>query len=313
MTDTATPAAAPVSGAFLQRFLWLSLATAVATVVIKGLAALLTGSVGLLSDALESTVNLVAAAVAIWALRLSDKPADHNHDFGHGKAEYMSSLVEGALIFVAAAAIIVSAIGRFIHPQPVESLGVGLLLSLGSSLLNLTVGLVLVHQGKKHRSITLEADGHHLLTDVWTSVGVLVGMGLLLLTGWHWVDPAVALVVGANILFTGAKLLRRSTVGLLDAALPAEDVGIISTAIDSVIDDPRVTVSELLTRESGRQRFVQTTVIVPGHWTVQRSHDLADHIEMAVVHALPSTVTVVHIEPGPSEMPLPADPDHPSI
>ena len=313
MTDTATPAAAPVSGAFLQRFLWLSLATAVATVVIKGLAALLTGSVGLLSDALESTVNLVAAAVAIWALRLSDKPADHNHDFGHGKAEYMSSLVEGALIFVAAAAIIVSAIGRFIHPQPVESLGVGLLLSLGASVLNLAVGLVLVHQGKKHRSITLEADGHHLLTDVWTSVGVLVGMGLLLLTGWHWVDPAVALVVGANILFTGAKLLRRSTVGLLDAALPAEDVGIISTAIDSVIDDPRVTVSELLTRESGRQRFVQTTVIVPGHWTVQRSHDLADHIEMAVVHALPSTVTVVHIEPGPSEMPLSADPDHPSI
>ena len=313
MTDTATPAAAPVSGAFLQRFLWLSLATAVATVVIKGLAALLTGSVGLLSDALESTVNLVAAAVAIWALRLSDKPADHNHDFGHGKAEYMSSLVEGALIFVAAAAIIVSAIGRFIHPQPVESLGVGLLLSLGASVLNLAVGLVLVHQGKKHRSITLEADGHHLLTDVWTSVGVLVGMGLLLLTGWHWVDPAVALVVGANILFTGAKLLRRSTVGLLDAALPAEDVGIISTAIDSVIDDPRVTVSELLTRESGRQRFVQTTVIVPGHWTVQRSHHLADHIEMAVAHALPSTVTVVHIEPGPSEMPLPADPDHPSI
>ena len=187
------------------------------------------------------------------------------------------------------------------------------MLSLGASVLNLAVGLVLVHQGKKHRSITLEADGHHLLTDVWTSVGVLVGMGLLLLTGWHWVDPAVALVVGANILFTGAKLLRRSTVGLLDAALPAEDVGIISTAIDSVIDDPRVTVSELLTRESGRQRFVQTTVIVPGHWTVQRSHDLADHIEMAVVHALPSTVTVVHIEPGPTEMPLPADPDHPSI
>lgn len=313
MTDTATPAAAPVSGAFLQRFLWLSLATAVATVVIKGLAAVLTGSVGLLSDALESTVNLVAAAVAIWALRLSDKPADHNHDFGHGKAEYMSSLVEGALIFVAAAAIIVSAIGRIINPQPVESLGVGLLLSVVASVLNLVVGIVLIRQGKKHRSITLEADGHHLLTDVWTSVGVLVGMGLLLLTGWHWVDPVVALVVGVNILFTGAKLLRRSTVGLLDAALPAEDVGVIATAIDSVIDDPRVTVTELLTRESGRQRFVQTTVIVPGHWTVQRSHDLADSIEMAVAQALPSTVTVVHIEPGPSEVPQPADPDHPSI
>ncbi|WP_232550005.1 cation diffusion facilitator family transporter [Propioniciclava soli] len=309
--------ATPVGGAFLLRFLYLSLATAVATVVIKGVAALLTGSVGLLSDALESTVNLVAAAVAIWALRLSDKPADHNHDFGHGKAEYMSALVEGALIFVAAAAIIATAIGRFIDPQPVESLGIGLLLSLGASVLNLVVGLVLVRQGKAHRSLTLEADGHHLLTDVWTSVGVLVGMGLLLLTGWHWVDPLVALVVGLNILLTGSRLLRRSTVGLLDAALPAEEVAIIRTSLDEAMaDDPRVIVTELLTRESGRQRFVQVTAVVPGHWTVQRSHDLADEIELAVARALPETVTVVHLEPGPSDLPTaagPTDPDHPSI
>lgn len=296
----------PVTGSFLVRFLWLSLATAVATVVIKGVAALLTGSVGLLSDALESTVNLVAAAVAIWALRLSDKPADHNHDFGHGKAEYMSSLVEGALIFVAAAAIIISAIVRFINPQPVESLGIGLLLSVVASVLNLGVGLVLIRQGRRHRSITLEADGHHLLADVWTSVGVLVGMGLLLLTGWHWVDPLVAMAVGFNILWTGGKLLRRSTVGLLDAALPAAEVELIRTALADVIDDPRMTVTELLTRESGRQRFVQATVIVPGHWTVRRSHDLADSIELAIAQVLPDTVTVVHIEPGPSE--LPADP-----
>lgn len=296
----------PVTGSFLVRFLWLSLATAVATVVIKGVAALLTGSVGLLSDALESTVNLVAAAVAIWALRLSDKPADHNHDFGHGKAEYMSSLVEGALIFVAAAAIIISAIVRFINPQPVESLGIGLLLSVVASVLNLGVGLVLIRQGRRHRSITLEADGHHLLADVWTSVGVLVGMGLLLLTGWHWVDPLVAMAVGFNILWTGGKLLRRSAVGLLDAALPAAEVEIIRTALAGVIDDPRMTVTELLTRESGRQRFVQATVIVPGHWTVRRSHDLADSIELAIAQVLPDTVTVVHIEPGPSE--LPADP-----
>lgn len=296
----------PVTGSFLVRFLWLSLATAVATVVIKGVAALLTGSVGLLSDALESTVNLVAAAVAIWALRLSDKPADHNHDFGHGKAEYMSSLVEGALIFVAAAAIIISAIVRFINPQPVESLGIGLLLSVVASVLNLGVGLVLIRQGRRHRSITLEADGHHLLADVWTSVGVLVGMGLLLLTGWHWVDPLVAMAVGFNILWTGGKLLRRSAVGLLDAALPAAEVEIIRTALAGVIDDPRMTITELLTRESGRQRFVQATVIVPGHWTVRRSHDLADSIELAIAQVLPDTVTVVHIEPGPSE--LPADP-----
>lgn len=292
---------APASTKFLMRFLWLSLATAIVTIAVKGLAAWLTGSVGLLSDALESTVNLFAAIVAIWALNLSAKPSDHNHDFGHGKAEYMSALVEGALIFVAAVFIIVSAIGRFLNPQPVEALDIGIGLSVLASLLNLAVGWVLIRQGRRHRSLTLEADGHHLITDVWTSVGVLIGMGLLLISGWAWVDPLVALLVGLNIMWTGGKLLRRSAVGLLDAALPAEEVAIIRGAMDAAIDDPRVVVTELLTRESGRQRFAQATVLVPGHWTVQRGHDLADALEDAVSAALPSTETVVHIEPGPSE------------
>ena len=288
----------PVSTRFLMRFLWLSVATALATVLLKGVAAAITGSVGLLSDALESTVNLVAAVVALWALNLSAKPADHNHDFGHGKAEYMSSAVEGALIFVAAAAIIVGGVERLIRPQPIEEIGIGLLLSVGASVLNLVVGWLLVRQGVKHRSITLEADGRHLLTDVWTSVGVIAGIVALWLTGWHWLDPVIAIAVGLNILVTGYKLVRRSVVGLLDAALPPEEVAQIRAAIDSVLAEDPADLTELLTRESGRQRFVQCTVLVPGDWTVTHSHDFADAIEEAVARVLPGTTTFVHIEPA---------------
>lgn len=298
----------PVSTRFLMKFVVLSIIAALLTVVIKGLAAWLTGSVGLLSDALESTVNLVAAFVALWALTVSGKPSDHNHDFGHGKAEYMSSLVEGALIFVAAALIIATSIRRFIVPQPVEEIGWGLALSIGATVLNLVVGLVLIRTGRTHRSITLEADGQHLLTDVWTTVGVVVGMGLMLLTGWLWIDPLVALLVGLNILYTGGKLVHRSAVGLLDAALPADEVATIRSAMESVVQAP-ATITEVLTRESGRQRFVQTTVLVPGEWTVARGHDLADAIEDAVAAALPATQTVVHIEPVPADVrPHPSTP-----
>ncbi|MBK8461893.1 MAG: cation transporter [Nigerium sp.] len=293
----------PVSTKYLMRFIWLSIAAALITVTTKGVAAWLTGSVSLLSDALESVVNLVAALVAFWALSVSGKPADHNHDFGHGKAEYMSSLAEGAMIFVAATAIVWSAIQRFVVPRPIEELGWGLVLSAFASVLNLVVGLILIRAGRKHRSITLEADGHHLLTDVWTTVGVFVGLGLLVLTGWQWIDPLMALIVGLNILITGTKLIRRSAVGLLDAALPQAEVATIRAAVSSVTDDARVVLRDLRTRESGRQRFAQAIVVVPGHWTVARSHDLADAIEDAVSQALPTTVTVVHIEPGPSQLP----------
>lgn len=282
----------------LERFIWLSIVTAIATVAIKGVAAWLTNSVGLWSDAAESTVNLVAALVALWALRLAAKPADHNHDFGHGKAEYMSAAIEGSLIFVAAAAIIYGAILRIITPAPLEQLGLGLALSLLATLLNLGTGLVLVRAGRAHRSITLEADGKHLLTDVWTSVGVLVAIGLVALTGWQLLDPLIALVVGLNILLTGAMLVRRSVVGLLDAALPPEDVATVSAALARVCDDPGVALTQLRTRESGRQRFVYATLSVPGGWTVKRSHDVADAVEEAVEAALPGTTTFVHIEPA---------------
>ena len=306
MQSNVPTAEAGVSTKFLMRFIVLSIIAAVLTVSIKFAAAWITGSVGFLSDAMESIVNLLAAMVALWALIVSGKPADHNHDVGHGKAEYMSSLVEGALIFVAAAGIIVTAIQRLANPQPLEEVGIGLVLSVVATLINLVVGAILVRAGRKHRSITLEADGHHLLTDVWTTVGVIVGIGLLFVfPDQLWIDPVVALVVGVNILWTGGKLLRRSSVGLLDAALPAEEVTAIRAAIDGVIGDDRVTVTDLRTRESGRQRFVQTTVVVPGHWTVARSHDLADDIEAAVGATFPECQTVVHIEPGRSDHPEP--------
>jgi len=283
----------------LEQFLWLSVATALVTVAIKSLAAYLTNSVGLWSDAAESTVNLVAALVAAWAIRLSAKPADHNHDFGHGKAEYVSAGVEGSLIFVAAVAIIYSAIGRLLKPEPLEQLGVGLAISVLASLLNLGVGLLLLRAGRAHRSITLEADGKHLLTDVWTSVGVLVGIGLVAITGWAPLDPLVAIGVGINILFTGYRLVRRSVVGLLDAALPEDELAIVSAVLAYACADPKVEVTELRTRESGRQRFVYATLEVPGDWTVRRSHDLADEVESAIHTALPGTTTFVHIEPTP--------------
>lgn len=287
----------PTNQRLLERFIWLSIATAVATVAIKGFAAWLTNSVGLYSDALESTVNLVAALVALWALRLAAKPADDNHNFGHGKAEYMSAAVEGSLIFFAAAMIIYGAIQRFFQPQPLDQLGLGLALSLFASLLNLATGWTLIRNGRAHRSITLEADGRHLMTDVITSAGVLVAIGLVALTGWEWLDPAIALIVGANILFTGYSLVRRSGVGLLDAALPDQEVEVVRAAVQAVCVEEPVELSDLRTRESGRQRFVYATMSVPGTWSVRHSHDVADDVENAVDRALPGTTTFVHIEP----------------
>ena len=291
----------------LERFIWLSIATAIATVTIKGLAAYISNSVGLWSDAMESTVNLVAALVALWALRLSAKPADYNHDFGHGKAEYMSAAVEGTLIFVAAGVIIYGAVERLLVPAPLGQLDLGLLLSAVATALNLATGLLLVRAGRLHRSITLEADGKHLMTDVWTSIGVIVAMGLVFLTGWTILDPIIALLMGLNILLTGYRLVRRSVVGLLDGTLPPEEVAVVSGALHRVCDDPRVEIIDVRTRESGRQRFVYATLTVPGSWTVKRSHEVADEVENAIDGALPGTTTFVHIEPAPDEPELVAE------
>lgn len=280
----------------LGRFMLLSVAAALVTIGLKGLAAYLTGSVGFLSDALESVVNLVAAIVAVIALRVAERPPDDNHDFGHGKAEYLSALVEGAMIFLAAAAILWTSVNRLIHPVAVERAGVGLLLSTGASLVNLAVGMLLLRTGRRHRSITLVADGKHLLTDVWTSAGVLVGMVLVAVTHWAPLDPIVALAVGLNILFTGYGLARRATSGLLSGSLPADDLA----RLDAVLGQFRtedVDITSVRTVESGRQRLVALEIAVPGSWTVDRSHDLSARLEAAVGEALPQCVTLAHVEP----------------
>ncbi|KOS53592.1 cation diffusion facilitator family transporter [Rhodococcus rhodochrous] len=285
----------------LFRFMLLSLAAAVVTIVLKASAAWATGSVGFLSDALESGVNLVAAVVALIALRVAARPPDASHHFGHGKAEYVSALVEGAMIFVAATAIIWTAIERLISPVPLVQPGLGLALSTVASVINLGVGLTLLRVGRTHRSITLVADGKHLLTDVWTSAGVIVGIALVAVTGWEPLDPIVALAVGVNILWTGYRLLRGSVSGLLSAALPQHEQDQVNAVLDRFRAECPVEFAPLRTVESGRQRQVFVVVTVPGDWTVRTAHDMADRIEAAIDAVLPHTETFIHVEPAGPE------------
>jgi cation diffusion facilitator family transporter len=281
----------------LFRFMLLSLAAAVITIVLKALAAGITGSVGFLSDAMESGVNLVAAIVALASLRAAARPPDHNHHFGHGNAEYLSAAVEGGMIFVAAAAIIWTSIQRLIEPIPLTQPGVGLALSTGASLVNLAVGLLLIKVGRRHRSMTLVADGKHLLTDVLTSVGVLVGIALVAILGWEILDPIVALLVGLNILYTGYGLLRRSIVGLLNAALPAEDMAHVDTVLARFRAEESVEFRPVRTWESGRRRFLYVEILVPEDWTVKQGHDLADRLETDIADVLPGATAFTHVEP----------------
>jgi len=280
----------------LTKFAWLSIAAAVVTIALKSGAYLLTGSVGLLSDAAESGVNLVAAVVALIALHVAARPADDNHNFGHGKAEYFSAGIEGLMIFVAAAFILVTSVQRFLHPTALESVGLGLAISTVATGVNLAVGLLLLRAGAAHRSVTLSADGKHLLTDVWTSAGVIVGVLLVGLTGWQRLDPIVAALVGVNILVTGFRLVSQSLISLLDAAMPAEDLDKVNAVLD-LMRTAEVDFTELRTRESGRHRFVSLTVLVPGDWTVERGHNLADDVEVAIARDLPDTDVQTHLEP----------------
>lgn len=280
----------------LSRFAWLSVAAAVLTIGLKSGAYLVTGSVGLLSDAAESVVNLVAAVVALIALRIAVKPADESHQFGHGKAEYFSAAIEGVMIFVAAAVILFSAVQRFLNPVPLESIGVGLAISVVASAVNGGVGILLLRAGRVHRSVTLSADGKHLLTDVWTSVGVIVGVLLVGLTGWQRLDPTVAAIVGVNILLTGFRLVSESMNSLLDAALPTADLERVTTVLERS-RTAEVEFADLRTRESGRHRFVSLTVLVPGAWTVDRGHDIANQIEVEITKSLPDSTVQTHIEP----------------
>lgn len=281
----------------IERFLLLSIAAAILTIALKTAAAYLTGSVGFLSDALESVVNLVAAVVALIAIRIAAKPADANHNFGHGKSEYVSALVEGAMIFVAAAMIIYTAIGRLLDSAPLEQVGIGLFLSIAATLINLGVGLALLKAGKQYRSAALNADGHHLLTDVWTTVGVVAGIAAVAFTGWFWLDPVIALLVGVNILWTGYKLLQQSLSNLISEALPPEDVEVVKAVIADFEAEYGVAIEDLKTVASGRQRFVYMIMTVPGEWTVEYAHELADALEAAIDKALPNAQSMIHTEP----------------
>ena len=280
----------------LTRLMLLSVTAGLATIALKTLAWRLTGSTGLLSDALESVVNLAAALIALIVVRWATQPADAEHMYGHEKAEYFSAGVEGGLIMVAAASIAWVAVRRLLHPVPLEEVGVGLAVSAGATLINLLVGITLVRAGRHHRSITVEADGRHLLTDVWTSVGVIAGVAVVGLTGWERLDPLIALAVAANIVVTGVNLVRRSSGGLMDHALaPAEQ-----SAIDAALQRYRgegVAFHAIRNRQSGRRSFVSMHVLVPGHWTIQRGHDLLERVEADVRRALPHSTVFTHIEP----------------
>lgn len=280
----------------LARFAWLSIAAALATMTLKLAAWAITGSVGLLSDAAESVVNLAAAVVALIVLRLAARPPDEEHAYGHEKAEYFAAGVEGAMILLAAASIAWVAVGRLLDPRPIEQAGVGVAVSAVASAINLAVAIVLVRAGRRYRSITLEADGRHLLTDVWTSVGVLGGIGAVALTGWDPLDPIVALAVAANIVVTGALLIQRSTGGLMDRALSAAD----RAAIEAVLARHRggaVQFHAVRTRQAGRRAFVSLHVLVPGAWTVQQGHDFLEQLEAELRDSVPNATVFTHLEP----------------
>ena len=272
------------------------MATAFATILLKAGAWLVTGSVGLLADAAESLVNLVAAAVALIVLKVATRPADANHNFGHTKAEYFSAAVEGVMIFVAAISIVVFAIQRLVFPQPIESLGIGLMISVIASVLNGGVALVLLRAGKRHHSITLTADGKHLMTDVWTSVGVLVGIVLVWMSGWSWLDPVIAIAVGINILFTGYGLVKESTEGLMDASLPErynDRLRMILTRRAGA----GIAFHQMRTRVSGARQFMDFHLLVPDDWSVKQGHDFLEDLSDEIVAEFPRMNVTGHIEP----------------
>ncbi|MDX2139986.1 MAG: cation diffusion facilitator family transporter [Chloroflexota bacterium] len=282
--------------AALTRYAWLSIGAALATISLKALAYFITGSVSLLSDALESLVNLVAAVFALWALHVAAQPPDDEHEFGHDKVEFFSSGIEGVLILFAAGSIALTSVQRLLSPQPLESINLGLILSLSASVINGVVAWVLLNAGRRHDSITLEADGRHLLTDVWTSVGVVIGIAAVSLTEAYWLDPVVALLVAVNIVVTGVRLVRRSADGLMDRAVSGADRAAIEAVLEGYKTDG-MQYHALRTRCSGARRFISIHILVPGGWTVQRGHNLLERIEQDIRAVIPNAVIGTHLEP----------------
>jgi cation diffusion facilitator family transporter len=280
----------------LTRYAWLSVLTALVIIALKVTAYLVTGSIGFLSDALESGANIVAAVITLVALIVAARPPDREHAFGHSKAEYLSSGAEGTLILVAAVVIAVQAIQRLLAPQPLEQVGLGVVVSAVAAAANFAVAQVLLRAGKRHRSAALTADAHHLLTDVWTSLGVILAVALVGLTGWLWLDPVIGLLVALQIIYTGLKLIRGAMNGLMDAALPADEVASVVTILDSY-EPQGVTYHALRTRQAGAQRFVSFHLLVPGSWSVQQGHELIEEIERDIRGQLEPVNVTSHIEP----------------
>ena len=279
----------------LTHFAWLSVGAAILTIILKTIAYLLTDSVGLLSDALESIVNLIGALMALAMLTIAARPADEDHVYGHSKAEYFSSGVEGMLILFAALSICITAVPRLIAPKPLEQIKLGLAISIIASLINLSVALILMRVGKQRHSITLEADAQHLLTDVWTSVGILVGVSAVILTGWERLDPIVAILVAGNIVWSGVRIIRKSVLGLMDTALSVKEQDIILKALEPYIKSG-IQYHALRTRQSGARQFVSLHVLVPGSWTVNHSHQLLENIEADIRRVLPGVTVFTHLE-----------------
>ena len=285
-----------LAGRSARSYAAISIATAVVTIALKLLAWKLTNSVGLLSDAAESVVNLVAAVIAFWALSVAARPPDEGHPHGHSKAEYFASAAEGFLIFVAALWIVIAALGRLQAPRPLERVSIGLAVSVAASLVNGIVAMVLLKAGKRLHSVTLRADGKHLMTDVWTSAGVVVAVLLVQLTGWLPLDPLIAIAVALNILWAGWKLIRESGIALIDAALPEDEQKAVAGAL-AAFQEKGILFHAIRTRVAGPRRFVTMHVLVPGGWTVQQGHDLCEKVESAVREVLPLTTVLTHLEP----------------
>jgi len=288
--------------ASLTRFAWLSIGAALATMALKTGAYFLTSSVGLLSDAIESLVNLAGAVTALIMLSIAARPADESHVYGHSKAEYFASFTEGLLILGAATGIVSAAIDRLLHPRQLEQLGFGLAVSVAASAINFIVARILMREGKTRNSITLEADAHHLMTDVWTSVGVISGVAVAGFTGWNILDPLVAIAVALNIIWTGFQLVSRSASGLMDAALPEQEQKLIQEVMEKY-RERGVSFHALRTRQAAARRFISVHMLVPGDWTVHDAHHVAEDFESDIRAALGGVITVfTHLEPVEDEL-----------
>lgn len=280
----------------LIRVICVSIAVAILTIGMKFTAWLLTGSVGLLSDAAESVVNLVAAGVALIVILWSTRPADEDHSYGHEKADYLSAGFEGALILIAAATIAYAAVDRLIHPAELSAVGIGLAVSATASVVNLLAARLLIKTGKEESSLVLVADGRHLMTDVITSIGVILGVGLVWLTGWERLDPIIALIVAANIVRTGVGLVSDSMSGLMDKALPDTELTKVSDVLDR-FEGQGINFHALRTRQAGRRTFISVHVLVPGEWSVKQGHDLLEQVEQDLREPFEQATVFTHLEP----------------